>query len=209
CELVDGFALFMQALLALIALASLLVKRQREQSRRPVRVWLFDVSKQTTGAALVHMLNLFISYVSGSQSDSREDNPCVWYLLNLLLDTTVGVLVLCVVLKVLHQLLSSFGIKEMESGNYGNPPQYHIWVKQSLVFLLALSATKLIIYAGINVFPILVIIGQWILDPFVRVGDPRLQVIVVTLIAPLIMNIVQFWLVDNLIRHRVITSLEE
>ncbi|KAK9667465.1 hypothetical protein K7432_017832, partial [Basidiobolus ranarum] len=174
-----------------------------------VSLRVFDVSKQTTGAALVHMLNLFISYISGSQSDSREDNPCVWYLLNLLLDTTVGVLVLYVVLKAFHHLLSYFDVKEMESGNYGSPPQYRIWFKQSLVFLLALSVTKLIIYIGINLFPILVILGQWILDPFVQVGDPRLQVLVVMLIAPLIMNIVQFWLVDNLIRHRIMFSSSE
>ncbi|KAK9763140.1 hypothetical protein K7432_010459 [Basidiobolus ranarum] len=76
CELMDGFAVFIQSLLALMAVSSLLIKRQQEKPRRPGWVWAFDVSKQSAGAALVHMLNLCISYMSSS--DSPVDNPCVW-----------------------------------------------------------------------------------------------------------------------------------
>ncbi|ORX88620.1 hypothetical protein K493DRAFT_195261, partial [Basidiobolus meristosporus CBS 931.73] len=200
CELLDGFAILVQSLMALMAVSSLLVKRQRECPRRPGRVWLFDVSKQSGGAAMVHVLNLLVSSFAGSRSGSREDNPCVWYLLNLLLDTTVGVLILYFVLKGVHRILDHFQVKEMDCGNYGSPPECRIWLKQSLVFLLALSATKLTIFLGTTAFPCLVILGQWILDPIIQLGDPRLQVMVVMFILPMFLNMLQFWLVDSLIR---------
>ncbi len=46
----------------IFVLTSLLVKRQFfEKSRRTWKVWLFDVSKQLIGQALVHASNLLVS----------------------------------------------------------------------------------------------------------------------------------------------------
>lgn len=33
-------------------------------------------------AGLVHIANVLLSYLSGMDKDKEEDNPCVWYFLN-------------------------------------------------------------------------------------------------------------------------------
>lgn len=44
----------MQGVLALLAFASLVVKRQRERPQRPVLVWGLDVSKQVVSMLAAH-----------------------------------------------------------------------------------------------------------------------------------------------------------
>ena len=41
-------------------LSSLVIKRQLEKSRRPWRIWLWDVAKQLAGQAVIHGLNLLV-----------------------------------------------------------------------------------------------------------------------------------------------------
>jgi hypothetical protein len=65
CSLVGPVALVVQALMALLVVASLLVKRwyegRGERKRRSWRVWVADVGKQLIGQALVHGSNLLVS----------------------------------------------------------------------------------------------------------------------------------------------------
>ena len=75
CQVLDGFALFVQLLLALIAFSSLIIKRNRENPRRPFKVWAFDVSKQALGGILLHSGNLFGAVTGGG---NKPTNPCVW-----------------------------------------------------------------------------------------------------------------------------------
>lgn len=39
CKLMDSFAIFIQLCLAAAAFSTLIIKRQREQPQRPVRIW--------------------------------------------------------------------------------------------------------------------------------------------------------------------------
>lgn len=48
---------------------------------------LFDVSKQVVGQMFVHGFNVFVSDLS---SNHTEGNACVFYFLNILIDTTLG-----------------------------------------------------------------------------------------------------------------------
>jgi uncharacterized membrane protein len=95
-----------QALMGVLAILSLVYKRNREKPKRPWQIWyfgfaenlihltgtfslrLFDVSKQVVGQMFVHGLNVLISNV-GSHHKSGS-NACVFYFLNILLDTTIG-----------------------------------------------------------------------------------------------------------------------
>ncbi|KAJ9086080.1 hypothetical protein DSO57_1008009 [Entomophthora muscae] len=162
----------------------------------------FDVSKQAFGGSLVHMLNVGVSIFSGGETSTTR-NPCVWYLLNLLLDTTLGVGVLYVVLNFLHKVLDKFGFHSIiASGYYGKPPKASIWGGQFLVFLSGLILMKLLVVLILTMFPIILLLGQFFLSPFERLEDPRYQVVVVMLLVPLVMNVVQFWLTDHIIKAR-------
>lgn len=71
CSLVGPVALVVQALMAVLVIASLLVKRQYEgnqrngQRRRKWKVWMYDVGKQLIGQSLIHASNLLVSCVEG------------------------------------------------------------------------------------------------------------------------------------------------
>jgi len=201
CQLLDSFAIGIQLLLAFAAIFSLLIKRQREKPQRPFIIWFFDVSKQTTGAAMVHFLNVLASLLSGKKS-TEESNPCVWYFLNLILDTTVGVYILYLILKLLGSVVRHFRIPDMESGYYGQPPEIRIWFKQTILFMIGLLLMKLTVMITLAIFPFLAFIGNWFLAPFLVFGDPKVQVVFVMLIVPLIMNIIQFWLIDHVIKRK-------
>jgi hypothetical protein len=45
----------------LVVISSLVVKRQLEKRKRPWRIWLWDVGKQLTGQAVIHLLNLLVN----------------------------------------------------------------------------------------------------------------------------------------------------
>ncbi|KAG7700008.1 hypothetical protein KL930_000695 [Ogataea haglerorum] len=197
-------------------------------NRRPWKVWLFDVSKQVIGALGIHMLNVFMSILGGHSDQwvstlpsqtSRYyfatparpgpppspphpkpdfDNPCDYYFLNILFDTTIGVPILWGLLHVIFALARNAGIEGIESGQYGNPPRYSYYFKQLALYFIGLVSMKLIIYILLVVCPFLVHIAYWLLswsDPV-----PNLQVAFVVLVFPLVMNTFQYYVIDSIIQ---------
>lgn len=97
-----------QALMGVLVILSLVYKRHREAIKRPWRIWcvvervtvsfpflltsvsgfrLLDVSKQIIGQMFVHGVNVLISDLGSHHSSG---NACVFYFLNILVDTTLG-----------------------------------------------------------------------------------------------------------------------
>ncbi|KAI7866840.1 vacuolar membrane protein-domain-containing protein [Spinellus fusiger] len=201
CKLLDGFAVFVQLTLAFSALLTLFIKRHREKPQRPVPIWALDVSKQFVGATVIHFLNLLVSYLAGRPKNGRKTNLCVWYFLNVAIDTTLGVVILWAWLHLLQRLLTRLKVKDIRSGYYGPPPLSHQlmpWAKQTFLFVLAESLMKLCVYGMFRYIPFLFDVGEWVLQ-WTR-NNYRHQVVFVMLIFPLIMNAIQFWVVDTIVK---------
>ncbi|KAG2234744.1 vacuolar membrane protein-domain-containing protein [Thamnidium elegans] len=202
CKLLDSFAILVQLTLASTALLTLFYKRSRERPQRPVIVWALDVGKQFTGAGIIHFLNLFISYLVGRpRNGGPRTNLCVWYFLNVAVDTTVGVAILYMWLRVIEFILGKFHVKQIETGQYGSPPLKYMllpWLKQTIIFVLAESLMKLCVFGMFRHMPFLFAWGEWVLRW--TKGNYRYQVIFVMLIFPLVMNIIQFWIVDTIVK---------
>ncbi|KAJ8121476.1 hypothetical protein ONZ43_g2082 [Nemania bipapillata] len=167
CRLLGPFALLVQLALGGLALLSLVYKRWRERPQRPVKIWFFDVSKQVFGSVLVHMANIFMSMLTSGRFSMeleplaaqtaarllrRTDvpyvpNPCSFYLLNLAIDTTIGIPILIVLLRV---------------------------------------TTGLIAYTPVG----------W------TEGNERLQIFFVMMLFPLIMNAIQYYIIDSFIKKK-------
>ncbi|KAH9247740.1 hypothetical protein BASA81_014628 [Batrachochytrium salamandrivorans] len=133
CQLMDGFAVFVQVLLASIALGSLFIKRHRESPQRPLLIWAMDTSKQALAASLIHFANVLVSSVAGIDAEGNEgrsSNPCVCWGL----DTTVGVGILYLFLRGLHYLADVLNIPDTQSGVYGTPPRVFPWFQATLYF---------------------------------------------------------------------------
>lgn len=199
CELLGPFALIVQGSMGLIAVLSLVYKRNQENPRRPWWIWFFDVSKQIVGSAGLHMLNLLMSIIfSQSGLPELDDNPCTWYFLNILVDTTLGVPVLWFFLFILHTTAFRLGVKDILSGEYGEPPKWSAFLKQAVLYLIAMCLMKCVLYLFFWWMPFIDDLGQFLIS---WTGfDARVQVIFVMLVFPLIMNTIQYYLIDSIIQ---------
>ncbi|GJN68605.1 vaculolar membrane protein [Purpureocillium lilacinum] len=220
CSLLGPFALIVQAALGGLALLSLVYKRWRERPQRPLKIWFFDVSKQVFGSVLVHIANIFMSMLTSGRFSikleptaarvmSRADdpyvpNPCSFYLLNLAIDTTVGIPILIVLLRIMTGLVAftplGKPVESIQSGNYGNPPNAWWWLKQSVIYFCGLFGMKVCVLIIFIVMPWISKVGDWALKW--TEGNERLQIAFVMMIFPLIMNALQYYIIDSFIKKK-------
>ncbi|PLN77427.1 Vaculolar membrane protein-domain-containing protein [Aspergillus taichungensis] len=205
CRLLGPFSLFVQAALGALALLSLVYKRWRERPQRPVKVWAFDVSKQVFGSAMLHLANLLMSMFSAGQLEITSDyrpNPCSFYILNLGIDTTLGIPILIFILYILNRLASYTPLanppESIQSGHYGRPPRATWWFKQSMIYFVGLLGMKICVFFLIQLIPFIVKVGDWALRW--TEGNPGVQIFFVMLLFPLIMNAVQYYIIDTFIK---------
>ncbi|KAG0176645.1 hypothetical protein DFQ29_005855 [Apophysomyces sp. BC1021] len=99
-------------------------------------------------------------------------------------------------------LIETFRLAGFQSGVYGHPPlskQLKRWSKQLLVYITGLILMKALIIVMFHACPWTADFGHWVLQW--TMDNYRLQVVFVMLIFPLVMNIIQFWLVDTIVKH--------
>ncbi|KAK0515334.1 hypothetical protein JMJ35_002713 [Cladonia borealis] len=208
CKLLGPFALIVQAALGALALLSLVYKRWRERPQRPLKIWAFDASKQVVGSALLHVANLLMSMLSSGQltvkADDYQANPCSFYLLNLAIDTTIGIPILVILLRLLTHafLLTPLGNppESIESGNYGQPPKTKWWIKQSFIYFLGLLGMKLCVFFIFQICPWIIRVGDWALRW--TEGNETVQVFFVMLFFPVVMNALQYYIIDSFIKDQ-------
>lgn len=92
--------------------------------------------------------------------------------------------------------------ESIESGNYGRPPNIIWWLKQSILYFIGLLWMKLCVFVLIQIFPVIVKIGDWALRW--TEGNTALQIIFVMLLFPLTMNAVQYYIVDTFIKRKIV-----
>ncbi|KAI2784850.1 vacuolar membrane protein-domain-containing protein [Daldinia loculata] len=221
CQLVGPFALIVQLALGGLALLSLVYKRWRERPQRPVKIWFFDVSKQVFGSVLVHIANVFMSMLTSGRFSMkldpvtvqtaerllrREDeyvpNPCSFYLLNLAIDTTIGIPILIILLRIFTGLVAytPWGKppESIQSGNYGSPPNAWWWLKQSVIYFCGLFGMKICVLIIFLIIPWISRVGDWALRW--TEGNERVQIVFVMMLFPLIMNAIQYYIIDSFIK---------
>lgn len=158
---------------------------------------MFDVSKQVVGQIFVHLSNVFISDLVAHHS---SNNPCTLYFLNVLVDTTVGVALIYAFLHAATWLLDTkLRLKGFRSGDYGGvPPSKLYWARQAAVYVSSLLLMKLAVVALFAVWPGLFQFGDWLLSW--TSGSAALQVVFVMGLFPIVMNVLQFWLIDSIVK---------
>lgn len=205
CEngaLTDKFGVLIQGLLGIVAFSTLMLKRFREPAgvRRPWRIWFYDTSKQAIGSLFIHFANVFLSTFT-------KDDPCSLYLMNFLLDATLGMLVIWLALKLFSKLVEYKQWTLLTLGEYGDPPQAAAWLGQCGIYLLIMVLEK-------GVVSIVLLIPGWTELQEVLLGyiaNPQLELVLVMLIVPFIVNAIMFWVVDSLMmrKFKTIKSLDD
>lgn len=219
CELVGTFSLLTQAVLGVLCMLSLIVKRFYEYPlRRTWPVWFFDVSKQVIGALGVHVFNVLLSIlktlpdVTDNENDDGGDcvvgDPCDWYFLSIVLDCTIGVYVLYLVLFAVSRVCKQYlHITQIDSGEYGpNPhkPSANAYAKQLAIYFGSLMVTKFVLYGVVECFEtqLLWITGH-ILLAWLDEYPNEFEIFVVMFVVPIFMNCLQLILIDNFIQDQV------
>jgi hypothetical protein len=141
-------------------------------------------------------MNLLLAVTLSKQND---DDACVWYLVNCLMDTSVGVIFNWILVRVIEILARKNKIEELVSGCYYSRSttdfndlniNYSIWAIQTSLWCIISSLMKLTIYSIMLSFP----------EFFENLGTnllssvsiyPKLELIIVMVIVPFVLNCIQ------------------
>lgn len=205
CELLGIFGFFVQFLLGIICFSVLVVKRQLENPKRSIRVWLLDISKQGISTLILHFFNLFFSVLVSSENEDQ----CVWYLNNVLLDGTIGVLFQWLLVRCLEILARNLKIEALISGCYyshevnefsENTIDYGIWASQMGIWCLISTISKSLIYIILNIaIDFFNNFGCYLLSTFQN--HPRLELLFVMIVVPSLVSCFQYWVTDNFLKE--------
>ncbi|KAG6596072.1 myotubularin-like protein [Phytophthora cinnamomi] len=209
CKLLSGnFAAGLQVLLGLIAISVLVLKRLREVPRRPLMVWAFDASKQMIGATFAHVANLLIaillySYQQEQHTGEEAVDQCALYFVNFTLDTTFGVFLNYVLLSAVVLLAHRFGWTSLKTpGDYGIPIRVRTWLLQVMSWIVVIFTCKFLIASLIVAFQKpLGAFAVLLFKPLAK--HPEVELALVMIACPCLMNALQFWVQDNFLKKDV------
>ena len=118
--------------------------------------------------------------------------------------TTLGIPVLYLLLKVLHGLFLHTPVanppESIKSGNYGQPPKATWYLKQLAIYFLGLVGMKLFVFFLFSALPWLPWVGDWALRW--TKGNEALEVTFAMFVFPLGMNVIQYYIIDNFIMDK-------
>jgi hypothetical protein len=94
--------------------------------------------------------------------------------------------------------------ESVQSGNYGSPPNAWWWLKQSLIYFCGLMGMKFVVLVMFMMLPWLPRIGDWALGW--TEGNEKLQIVFVMMLFPLIMNALQYYIIDSYIKKQEVLA---
>lgn len=203
CELFGAFGWGVQCFLAVSCFGSLVYKRFRERPQRPWKIFLMDVSKQAITAGLAHIMNVLIALVLSAWE--TDNDPCVWYFINITIDTTLGVLLCYGLLQLILHGSTKQGWTRMQTGRYvseeGGKLDFGAWGLQLTVWCMIVATVKVSLAAVIYLSSaVLGLVGSVLLgwlEPY-----PQAELVFVMVLVPLVMNCMQFWVQDTFLKDK-------
>ncbi|GMF66091.1 unnamed protein product [Phytophthora lilii] len=174
-----------------------------------VKVWAFDASKQMIGATFAHVANLLIaillySYQQEQQfSEGEAVDQCALYFVNFTLDTTLGVFLNYVLLSGVVLLALRFGWNSLKTpGDYGTPIRVRTWLLQLISWIVVIFTCKFIIASLIVAFAKpLAAFAILLFKPLAK--HPEVELALVMIACPCLMNALQFWIQDSFLKKDV------
>lgn len=88
--------------------------------------------------------------------------------------------------------------ESIKSGHYGRPARATWWLKQCVIYFLGLFGMKLCVFAVFQLLPWIAWAGDWALRW--TDGNEALQITFVMLVFPLVMNALQYYIIDGFIK---------
>lgn len=206
--------IFIQMLLGALCLMSLLIKKATEKPSRKWKIFLYDTFKQMVGQVSVHFINIYLAMsLSEHQNDVHADQ-CSWYFITFLIDLFPGLLIILCLSLLFDAVFTKIGAISLVSGNYIEENEGEIFVKygaywmQILIWMAILALTKLLLYAmQVPLVGVLSLISTVALGVLKFSADFKLFFVMI--IFPLCVNVLIFWISDNLLKKKVFYTGEE
>lgn len=199
CHLLSGwYATLIQGLIASLCILVLVIKRYTEVPRRDFVVWFLDVAKQSFGSSLSHISNIFLSIIIARNiSDSDE---CQWYILAYMADSVLGSMINFSLLSIFERKMKHHQIEYLQLGNYGNPPRITSWLLQLGVWTSIVLIGKIVVLCILIQF--MIPFNSGLQKVFIIFsGHPKLELFVVMILIPMILNVLQFWITDTCLKR--------
>jgi hypothetical protein len=146
-------------------------------------------------------MNLFIAlFLSTDTNTDKKTDECMWYFINLLVDSTLGTFIIYAMMKIIDRQAKEQKIGDLKSGLYyekyvkdgktrfrWKPKMYFL---QLFIWTSIVTLTKVCLLAFTKLFSFfLERVGTFIMKPFI-VND-KLELIIVLVVFPFILNSLQ------------------
>lgn len=157
CSLLEGsWALIAQILLGMIAFSSLIVKRARENPKRPLNIWLMDVSKQAISLFIAHTFAILAAMLTTSLTHLGT-SQCAWYFVMYSLDTIIGTMITYMlhtsIISALQAAVNDRKLQEdstmmslaqyiITCGDYGDPVSLRRWFWQVIEWTFCVLSAR-------------------------------------------------------------------
>ena len=166
-----------------------------------------DVSKQAISAGLAHIMNVLIAVVLSAWE--ADDDPCVWYFVNITIDTTIGVLFCYGFLQLVLHLSEKRGWSRMQTGRYcrssSGKLDWVAWGLQLTVWCAIVATVKCALAGTIYLSSgVLGAVGSLLLSWLE--SYPQAELVFVMVFVPLVMNCMQFWVQDTFLKDHTVHS---
>ncbi|CAB9499147.1 entry regulator STIMATE [Seminavis robusta] len=200
----DFFTVFVQLLLAAGALASLYLKRMKEVPRRTFTTWALDVSKQGVGACYAHVCNMAIAAILSQslEGETALEDECAWYGLSYLIDTTLGLVLAIMFLRIQDTLAEKYNLTTiLHTGVYTGPTACKHWTHQTICWVIILTIVKIMIYYFMIICKdMLAFFGSILFAPLQI--NIRFELLFVMIFFPGFLNVIYFWIADSYLKAK-------
>jgi hypothetical protein len=125
------------------------------------------------------------------------EDQCAWYGISYLIDTTLGLVLAIVFLRILDwQANERDWLHLRHSGVYSGPDGWKHWISQSTAWMVILTIVKIIIYVFMWIFSEpLAYFGALIFLPLQ--GNIHFELLFVMIFFPGFLNVIYFWIADD------------
>ncbi|GMH77750.1 hypothetical protein TrST_g8563 [Triparma strigata] len=199
----DSFTSYVQFLLAVMALASLWFKRQRETPRRDIITWSLDVGKMGGGAVYAHIANMLVAKLVSTnvRGSNALNDECAWYAMNFLIDTSFGLLFSILFLGMVEKYSRKYNwVTLKDNGVYLGPNKFKTWRNQCLVWIGILTAVKIILTSFLWFFSgFFAVVGDVLFKPMQ--GSKKFELVFVMVFFPGVLNVMYFWIADSYLKQ--------
>ena len=131
-----------------------------------------------------------------------ESDECALYFVYFILDMVFGLFLIWCLVHAQEVTAARWKIDSLRtSGFYGDPPSFNWYFQQLCMYMLMLTLVKTIISAFFLAFHVeLSKAAAWLFKPLA--DRPDVELLVVMVLCPWILNTVQFWILDTILMRR-------